>query len=173
METEIWKDIPNYEGLYQISNLQRVKSLKKIRPNIIGIRVFNEKILTQFKSKNYNRVVLHKYGKKEFLGVHRLIALAFIPNPENKPEVNHINGIRDDNRVENLEWVTRYENYIHARNILKTPGVHQKTVLNIENGIFYENSILAHESTNKKICLVYFRQILSGKYKNKTKFKYV
>lgn len=106
MEKEIWKDIKGYEGKYQVSNTGKVKSLNYHREK-------REKLLKQILSK-YFRVPLHKNSKKEFLSIHRLIALAFIPNPENKPCINHLNGIKTDNRIENLEWCTYSENCNHA-----------------------------------------------------------
>ena len=101
---EIWRDIPWYIWEYQVSNLWMVKSLKFWKENILKqINSWWYKILTLYKNK------LRKQPK-----IHRLIAIAFIPNPENKPEVNHKNWIRDDNRIENLEWVTAKENMQHA-----------------------------------------------------------
>ena len=113
MTEEIWKDIEGYEGLYQISNLGRVKSLKHIIVRNNGVKqTFQEKILKTplCKKTGYPMVCLWFMGKEKRYSVHRLIAQAFIPNPENKPEINHINTIRNDNRIENLEWVTRTEN---------------------------------------------------------------
>lgn len=98
---EIWKDIVGYENLYQISNLGRVKSLKFGKENILSPGV----------TKNgYHLVNLCMYGKVQRCLVHRLVAMTFILNLENKNCVDHINGIRNDNRVENLRWVTIKEN---------------------------------------------------------------
>ena len=106
---EIWKDIKDFEGKYQISNLGRVKSLARARRP-------EDTIMKLSLDKGYHRVNLinHQFKKKRF-NVHRLVALAFLPNPENKSEVNHKNAIKIDNRAINLEWMTRKENQNHAK----------------------------------------------------------
>lgn len=107
---EIWKDIVGYEGLYQVSNLGRVKSLEKMA----GRSNRKEKILTQRKIRGYFIAHLGSCNKFKNVAVHRLVSIAFIPNPENKPCVNHIDGNKENNHVENLEWCTRSENDLHA-----------------------------------------------------------
>ena len=108
---EIWRDIPTFEGLYQVSNFGRVKSLGRFGYNLFLGRYWRrERILRPHKHvQGYIDVELCKDGIKTKFLVHRLVARAFIPNPENKREIAHINSIKTDNRVENLCWVSRYE----------------------------------------------------------------
>jgi len=105
---EIWKDIAGYEGLYQVSNLGRIKSLP--RNGTINL----ERFIKPRVDSGYERVWLSKNNKTKPLKISRLVAMAFISNTYNKPEVNHIDGNKLNNCVVNLEWVTKSENIKHA-----------------------------------------------------------
>lgn len=111
---EIWKDIKNYEGYYQISNLGNIKGLERKVDNHGGFKLMPEIIKKPFISKKgYHSIQLRKLGSNKNFRIHRLVAQAFIPNPENKPEVNHLDTIKSNNFVENLEWCTNLENVEH------------------------------------------------------------
>ena len=105
---EIYKDIEGFEGLYQVSNLGRVKSLNYNHTGKEGV------LTPALNSYGYCKVSLWKNGKMRVKSIHRLVADAFIDNPNNLPCVNHINGVKTDNSVENLEWCTYKENNAHA-----------------------------------------------------------
>lgn len=109
---EIWKDVQGYEGLYQVSNLGRVKSVGRFVDRLASGHCWQkERILKLHKKHNgYLGVILCKDGKSKNFKVHRLVAIAFIPNPENKPYIDHINAIKTDNNINNLRWVTCKEN---------------------------------------------------------------
>lgn len=105
MIEEIWKDVVGYEGFYEVSNLGNVR--RKGKTNNLKGRIHRD---------GYRILVLCVNCEGKSFQVHRLVATAFIANPKNKEQVNHINGVKNDNRLENLEWATRSENTIHAYN---------------------------------------------------------
>ena len=112
---EIWRDIKGYEGLYQVSNLGRVKSLGNGCSNASKERILKP-FIDNREGKGYLRVTLCKNGKTKRFQVHRLVAEAFIPNPNNLPFINHKSEIKSQNNVENLEWCDqKYNNSFGTR----------------------------------------------------------
>ena len=108
---EIWKDIEGYAGLYQVSNYGNIKSLSRVVKNAYGIHRTEEKILKpQMKKKGYFQIQLSKDGKQKHYQVHRLVALAFVPNINNYPCINHKDENKSNNHVNNLEWCTHEYN---------------------------------------------------------------
>ena len=105
---EIWRDVGGFEEFYQISTCGRIKSFHWNKIRILKLPVTTD---------GYQRIELQKHGEKRRCGVHVLVAEAFIPNPEGKPFVNHIDGNKLNNHVKNLEWVTPNENLQHAMNL--------------------------------------------------------
>lgn len=121
---EQWKDVAGYEGIYQVSNEGRVRSLeRKVQESNGRARIVPMRETFGYKDTyGYLCFGLCRDGERETKKVHQLVASAFIPNPDNKPQVNHKNGVKTDNRVDNLEWVTNTENAEHAyRNGLMKP----------------------------------------------------
>ena len=176
---EIWKPIKNYESSYQVSNLGRIKRIYKNRP---------EKILKPVKgSFGYLYHSISSTGKSKTIRLHRIVAESFIPNPKNYPEVNHIDGNKENNLPSNLEWCTRSHNMKHAyckglvvisnktrdkiSNILKQKGgTTNKKVINTETGEIFNSIKEAAKSinlVNSTLCAM-----LSGRNPNKTKMIY-
>ena len=125
-ESEVWKDISGYVGLYQVSNFGRVKSLQRVikvkhPTGCTYTKRWLCRILKPVKDTNgYSVVSLGKHNRKL---IHRLVAEAFIPNPENKPHINHIDGNKTNNFLENLEWATVSENALHSHRVLRHKSV--------------------------------------------------
>ncbi len=155
LENEVWLPIEGYEGLYEVSNMGRIKSLEKTR--VVGhgtqIRVYPEIIKKTSNIKGYISVSLNGEHRTNNFLVHRLVAIAFISNSEGKKEVNHIGGDKNDNRASQLAWCTPSENMSHAhRTGLKSGLVggdngSAKLVLDTNTGIFYDCAKDAFKTT--------------------------
>lgn len=183
--TETWKDVVGYEGLYQVSSLGRVKSL----PRYVEFyregkgpffRPVKERILSLGNNGRYYTATLCRNDEMNQQYVHRLMCMAFLPNPKKKPQVNHINGDSWDNRIENLEWCTESENIQHSVRMGLQPfnpatgsrsGKAQK-VLNTLTGEIFGCIIEAHKSFGK-YTLGHFRDSLNGHKKNYTPFIHI
>lgn len=138
METKSnFKEIAEYEGLYKVSDSGYVLSAPQALNRCGGIFLRGEKILKPTVNQGRAFVLLYKNGKAKRCSIHRLVAKAFIPNPDNKPEVNHIDGNPLNNHVSNLEWATRIENQRHAyatglnKGVQKNDPIRSKPVIKL------------------------------------------
>lgn len=157
---EIWKDVAGYEGLYKVSDFGRVKSCFRAVKGYPGtIRVHEERILSQTKgviTKRYPNpqysVELWKFGKRQRIAVGRVVAMAFIPNPGNYPQVNHIDGDRSNNCTGNLEWCTASENNYHAYATGLTSSGMSKAVIgvSVRSGLIVEYESIADAARRVK-----------------------
>ena len=161
---EIWLDVKGYEGFYQISSLGRIKSVDRFVPikfkngNVI-LRFYSSKFLKPFHDKDgYIIYDLIKDKKRTHFRFHRLLAEHFIPNPDNKPEVNHINGVKYDNRLENLEWCTKSDNMRHLYDALGFKGSNYGKQLTNE----HKENIAKHHR-KKVLCVELNREFNSNK----------
>lgn len=136
---EIWKDIKGFEGSYEISNFGNVRSLDRYRycksktvPNFIKGQILKQRL----DKDGYPVVNLKSKGKSHIKKIHRLVAEAFIENTENKETINHKNGIKTDNRIENLEWATVTENNRHRSiNWLSKPALTKEQITYIQKNV--------------------------------------
>lgn len=115
MKTEVWRHVIGYEGRYMVSNLGRVQSIGREVDYPNGVKINLSKRILKLTTHKYGYKIasMNMNGHNKKVGVHILVAKAFIPNPDNKPQVNHIDGDKANNNVSNLEWVTSAENASH------------------------------------------------------------
>ena len=169
MEKTIWKDIEGYNGTYQISNTGKVRSFSSwAKGRLLSI---------SYDKQGYPRITLNGEGAYNNHSIHRLVAKAFIPNPENKRNVNHIDGVKTNNHASNLEWVTSRENSIHARDngLLKYAGSNSYNARRVNqyslNGEFikkYDCMMDAERDTGIRCSSIHL--CCKGKYKRAGKF---
>lgn len=160
-EDEVWKDVVGYEGFFQVSSLGNIKSLQ--REVFCGKsypRVIKEKPMGRSLNKDgYYKVSLRNGKTHKTPTLHRLVAEAFIPNVDNKPVVNHINGIKTDNRIENLEWCTVKENVVHAVKIGLQTGVlgeaNHNCKITEENVYKIKKEYVAEKKTYAELGIIY------------------
>lgn len=160
---EVWKPIEGYEGRYEVSNLGRVKSLSR---TIINTgRILKEKYnCLHLKRGGYHSVLLSKDGIKKTVQLHQLVARAFIENKKNHKAVNHIDGNKLNNRVDNLEWVSYRENSCHYYNNIDTGtpvGVYK---------LKKYNKYLAHAHVDGKKVFLGYHQTVEDAYQARVKY---
>ncbi len=179
----IWKEISGYEGYYAVSNMGDVRSIDRLvkgKSNYPAKRI--GKILSpSLSKKGYLRVLLIKNNIRKNIAIHRLVALAFVDNKENYPQVNHINGVKTDNTTGNLEWCDQLHNNRHARstglNIAKkgteshSYGRNNKYAYKVVNIITGEIKVIAELVQEYPYSRRYLNQMIEGSRTNKTNYR--
>lgn len=181
----MWLPIKDYEGLYLVSNDGEIKSLcREVKGTLGGSFFTNERILSQPVVNGYKKVLLYKKGNRKMLSVHRIVATSFLSNNNHLPQVNHINGVKSDNRASNLEWVTAKENVAHAhasglvkKRLMsvysknKLSKSKMKKVINTATGKVY--NCITDAAKDHGVSLSQMSQMLSGVLINKTTLRKV
>lgn len=163
---EIWADVSGYEGIYQVSNLGNVRSLDRFRKNRKGLAFIKGRMLAQQKQKNgYLSVNFTVDGVVKNVRVHRLVASAFIDNPNGFNEVNHIDENKENNCCDNLEWCTRSYNCSYGKGLSKRAAKCSIPCIQLRNGIEiarYPSIIEASRQTG--INMANIQRCISGDY---------
>lgn len=166
---ENYLEIPGYEGLYEIDHFGNIRSLDKKVKNKNGYRIINGKILkAKLDNHGYLKIGLTKNNKQKFYFIHKLVALTFLPNPNNYPIINHIDGNPLNNYVENLEWCTYSHNIKHAydNGLKKGIGVEHKGIKNPKSKLSEKEVILIFNDKKKGLKI----KESYNNYKNKISF---
>jgi len=180
----IWKDIKDFEGFYQINENGQVKCLsRQVEGKLGSIRTLKENYLTATDNgKGYMVVALYKNKKRYFKKIHRLVAEAFIDNPDNKDQVNHIDGNKKNNNYKNLEWCSNQENCIHRNNFYNNKNIENATLaklkpcakVDLTSGIILEKYSSYKEAAEKNgLDKDYISQCARGKLKQYKGFKWI
>ena len=174
---EEWRDVVGYDGLYQVSDTGKVRSMYFKNNHVFKPRIKEMQIYTNKHRRCY--VSIHKDGIRKNATVHRLVAIAFIPNPNNLPEVNHIDGNPSNNHVNNLEWCTKRQNlkheYDHNLNKFKARNEKNSKPVVRDDGVIYESTRACARAMGVTQSAI--KDILHGRKQVKTckghKFAYV
>ena len=164
-EGEVWRDVVGYEGLYKVSDRGNIYSVERI--SLQGIKIGGVTLKPAYNTGGYLKVVLYKNGVRKTKSIHRIVAEAFIPNPESLPQINHKDEIKDNNNVENLEWCTSKYNNNHGTRLKRSARTKSKKIraINVETG-----EVLTFNSGVEAMEKGYFRGNVSsacrGIYKN-------
>lgn len=175
---EIWKDIEGLDGIYQVSNHGRIKSLRDTiynRKTKETMTIHREKILKPYKvTKGYLAVDLRNNGKRNTKKVHRIVAMTFIPNPNNLPQVNHKDENKQNNNVDNLEWCTNQYNTNYGTTKKRMAEKIKKKVIQMDaNGnIVCEWDSIGEAAESLNVCMDTITAWCNGKHKPRYMSKY-